>query len=90
MPGQKTWWRNLKEAAPVQLTCRGKRLAGNAVVLKAELEADASTAGLGVFLRRFPTMAKVIGIRSAADGSFGAEELQEAAMKAVVIRVELS
>ena len=25
MPEQKTWWRNLKEAAPVQLTLRGRR-----------------------------------------------------------------
>jgi deazaflavin-dependent oxidoreductase (nitroreductase family) len=89
MPGQKTWWRNLKEAAPVKLTLRGKHLAGNAVVLKPDTEADAIMAGLDVFLRRFPAMAKVIGIWRAADGSFGAEELRLAGMKAVIIRVEL-
>lgn len=89
MPEQKTWWRNLKEAAPVKLTLRGQNLVGNAVVLKADSDADASLEGFGVFLRRFPAMAKVIGIRRAADGSFGAEELRLAATKAIIIRVEL-
>ena len=70
MPEQKTWWRNLKEAAPVKLILRGQRVAGNAVVLKADTDAEAILEGFGVFLRRFPAMAKVIGIRRAADGSF--------------------
>jgi deazaflavin-dependent oxidoreductase (nitroreductase family) len=89
MPGQKTWWRNLIEAAPVKLTLRGKRLEGNAVVLKPEAEADEIMAGFDLFLRRFPAMAKTIGIRRTADGSFSAEELRLAGMKAVIIRVEL-
>jgi deazaflavin-dependent oxidoreductase (nitroreductase family) len=89
MPERKTWWRNLKEAAPVKLTLRGQSLAGNAVVLKADTEADAIMEGFGVFLRRFPAMAKVNHIGLAADGSFNAEELREAAAKAVIIRVKL-
>lgn len=89
MPEQKTWWRNLKEAAPVKLILRGQRVAGNAVVLKADTDAEAILEGFGVFLRRFPAMAKVIGIRRAADGSFSNKELQLAAVKAIIIRVEL-
>jgi deazaflavin-dependent oxidoreductase (nitroreductase family) len=89
MPEQKTWWRNLKEAAPVKLILRGQRLAGNAVVLKADSDAEAILEGFGVFLRRFPAMAKVNGMRAGADGSFGAEELRLAAKKAIIIRVEL-
>ena len=89
MPEQKTWWRNLNEAAPVKLTLRGQSRAGNAVVLKADTDAEAILEGFGVFLRRFPAMAKVIGIRRASDGSFSNKELQLAAVKAIIIRVEL-
>jgi hypothetical protein len=89
MPEQKIWWRNLQESAPVQLTLRGQSLAGNAVVLKPDTDADAIIAGLDLYLRRFPAMAKVNGIRAAADGSFGTEELRLAAMKAIIILVEL-
>ena len=89
MPEQKTWWRNLNDAAPVKLTLRGQSLAGNAVVLKAESDADAIMAGFDVYLRRFPAIAKVNHISQAVDGSFNAEELREAAAKAVIIRVKL-
>ena len=89
MPEEKTWWRNLKKAAPVQLTLRGQSVAGNAKVLKPDTNEDAIIAGFDVYLRRFPAMAKVNGIRAEADGSFGAEELREAAAKAVIIRVKL-
>jgi deazaflavin-dependent oxidoreductase (nitroreductase family) len=89
MPEQKTWWRNLKEAAPVKLTLRGRSVAGNAVVLKADSDAEAILEGFGVFLRRFPAMAKANSMRAGADESFNAEELREAAAKAVIIRVKL-
>ena len=90
MPEQKTWWRNLKETAPVQLTLRGQTLAGNAVVLKADTDSAAILEGLGLYLRRFPALAKVHHIRRLADGSFTSEELRLAATQAVIIRVEVS
>lgn len=89
MPENKTWWRNLKEAAPVRLTVRGQALAGKAVVLKPDSDSETIVEGFGLYLRRFPAMAKVFAIQAEASGSFKAEELRQAAMKAVVIRVEL-
>ena len=90
MPEQKTWWRNLKEATPVRLTLRGQNLAGTARVLKPEPDSEAILEGLGVFLQRFPAMAKVQQNHRAANGRFTAEELHLAAKKAVIIRVEVS
>lgn len=90
MPEQKTWWRNLKEAAPVQLTLRGQNLTGNAVVLKPEADPEAILAGFGVYLRRFPALLKSHHISFEADGSYNPTELRLAAMQAVLIRVELS
>ena len=89
MPEQKTWWRNLKEAAPVQLTLRGQNLAGNAVVLSPQADSEAILAGLGVYLRRFPALIKSQQLRVEADGSLNAEELRQTAMRAVIIRVVL-
>ena len=89
MPEQKTWWRNLKEAAPVQLTLHGQAVVGNARVLKADSEVDAIVAGFDVYLRRFPALAKANHISLAADGGFSAAELRGAALQAVIIRVEL-
>ena len=89
MPEQKTWWHNLKEAAPVQLTLRGQTLAGNAVVLKPNNDFEEIIAGLGLYLQRFPALAKVHHIRRAADGSFTIGELRPADTQAVIIHVEV-
>jgi deazaflavin-dependent oxidoreductase (nitroreductase family) len=90
IPEQKTWWRNLKEAAPVQLILRGQTLAGNAIVLKPDTDSEAIQEGFGLYLRQFPALIKYHHIRVEAGGSFNAEELQQAAKQAVIIRVELS
>ena len=89
MPEQKTWWRNLKEAASVQLTLRGQSVAGKAVVLKPDADADAIFAGFALYIKRFPALTKVHHIQMESDGSFNSEDLRRAASKAVIIRVEL-
>ena len=90
MPEQKTWWRNLKETAPVQLVLRGQALAAHAVVLKPELDSEAILAGFAAYLRRFPALIKTHHIGVEADGSFNTTDLRRAAMQAVIIRVELN
>jgi len=90
MPKQKTWWRNLIEAAPVQLTLRGQHVAGTARVLKPETDSEAILEGFGLYLRHFPALIKSHNIPMAADGSFNAEGLRRAAAQAVIIRVELN
>jgi deazaflavin-dependent oxidoreductase (nitroreductase family) len=90
VPEKKTWWRNLKEAATVRLTVRGQAMAGKAVVLKPDSDSETILEGFGLYLRRFPAIAKANQINLVADGSFNAEELRRAAMQAVIIRVEVS
>ena len=88
-PQQKTWWRNLKEAAPVRLALRGQTLAGNAVVLKPGTDAEAILAGFSLYLRRFPALIKYHNIHVESDGNFNVADLRLAAMQALIIRVEL-
>ena len=90
MPEQKTWWRSLKEATPVQLTLSGQTLAGNAIVLKPNNDSEEIIAGLGLYLQRFPALAKVHHIRRAANRSFTIGELRLVVTKTVIIHVEVS
>jgi deazaflavin-dependent oxidoreductase (nitroreductase family) len=89
-PEQKNWWRNLRNGGPVQLTLRGKTLAGSAIVLNQEADPEAILPGFGLYLRRFPALIKYHHIHTEADGSFNTEGLRLAAMAAVIIRVELT
>jgi deazaflavin-dependent oxidoreductase (nitroreductase family) len=90
MPDKKTWWRNLKEAAPVRLTVRGQSLTGTGVVLKPETDSEEILEGFGMSLRHFPALTKDYHIGVEADGSFNVKDLQKAARQAVIIRVEVS
>jgi deazaflavin-dependent oxidoreductase (nitroreductase family) len=89
MPEQKTWWRNLKDGAPVGITLRGKTLSGNAILLNFDTEAEAIVAGFGLYLRHFPALAKVHNVRIDANGTCNADNLLKAAKSVVMIRVEL-
>jgi deazaflavin-dependent oxidoreductase (nitroreductase family) len=47
-PERKSWWRNLREGAPVELRLRGRRLHGTATVTDAEAAAP--------YIARYPRM----------------------------------
>jgi len=88
-PEQKTWWRNMKGGAPVRLALRGHILQGNAILLSQHVDTEEILDGFGLYLRRFPALIKYHHIRVEADGDFNTEDLRSAALRAVIIRVEL-
>ena len=92
LPGQpenKTWWRNFKEETPVTLALRGKTLGGKARLLDPQSDPQACQDGLAVYLRRFPSLAKLHQVSADADGSFNPGELRTAADSACIIRISL-
>jgi F420H(2)-dependent quinone reductase len=92
MPGEpknKTWWRNLRGGAPVRVTLRGKQVQGKGWVLDPAEGVEGIAAGLAVFLRRFPSLAKSFHVRPAADGAFNSEDLNKAAETIILVRIEL-
>ena len=89
MPEQKTWWRNLKGGAPVQLSLRGETLTGNAILLKPDTDTEAIITGFGLYIQRFPALVKYHHVRIEPDGRFNGEDLRLAAAGVVIIRVEL-
>jgi deazaflavin-dependent oxidoreductase (nitroreductase family) len=48
-PEKKTWWRNLRCGAPVQLRLAGIALTGRAVVLDGSADAERLTQGFNLF-----------------------------------------
>jgi len=72
MPEQKTWWRNLRGGAPVELTLNGR-----AVVLKDGAEIPAIANALRLYLERFPAAARLHAVGVQADGAFDAADLRK-------------
>jgi deazaflavin-dependent oxidoreductase (nitroreductase family) len=89
MPEKKTWWRNLRGGAPVELVLRGGRVSGYAVVLHSEQDEAALMAALASYFRRFPTAAQRRQIRSKPDGSYAEEDLRQAAKDTILVSVKL-
>lgn len=73
-PEQKNWWRNLKDAMSVQITLRGETMTGNGILLKQDTDAETIVTGAGLYLRRFPSLAKYYHVRVEGDGSFNADD----------------
>jgi deazaflavin-dependent oxidoreductase (nitroreductase family) len=88
-PAGKTWWRNLRRGAQVRLWLAGKAQAGKALVLEGDADADQTAQALQTYLRCFPSAAKLHGIRMAKDGTLNPEDLRQAALSAVVVRVDI-
>jgi deazaflavin-dependent oxidoreductase (nitroreductase family) len=82
----KSWWRNLREPAPVGMRLRGRDVAGMALAV---VDPAGVAEGLREFARRFPRSAKAIGV-PVTGGEPDPAALAKAAVDNVVVRIELS
>ncbi len=90
MPEQKTWWRNLRGGAPVQVTLRGKTRPGYALLLQPDTDREAMVRGMELYLGRFPSMAGRHQVQRESDGRLNAADLERAATRVRMIRVEVN
>jgi deazaflavin-dependent oxidoreductase (nitroreductase family) len=88
-PDRKTWWRNLRGGAPVDIVLRGQRSHGKATALNSGTDCEAVARALGLYLQRLPAAASMHGLQPRTDGGFDPEELHKAALFTVMVRVEL-
>lgn len=84
---EKTWWRNLAGGAEVTLRIKGRDLRGHAVAVTDDREAVAD--GLRIWLRRFPSGARRLGVARGPDGPPDTQDLARAAERIVLVRIEL-
>jgi hypothetical protein len=86
---KKTWWRNLKGGADVQVTLKGQTRAGHGTLLERGTDADEIVKAFGLYLRQFPPSAKMYNVRVEADGQPNPDDLRKATESLLMIRVVL-
>jgi deazaflavin-dependent oxidoreductase (nitroreductase family) len=84
---KKTWWRNLKGGADVQVTLKGKAHSGQGILLEREADAEEILKALGLYLRHIPQSAKIHNVRIETDGQPNADDLREAVKTILMIKV---
>ncbi len=81
----RTWWKNLRNGAPVTMRLAGKDCAGIGQVF----EDDRSvTDNLLAYLEQVPQVAKYLQVRLDADGLPEPEDVARAARDKVVVRIQ--
>jgi deazaflavin-dependent oxidoreductase (nitroreductase family) len=81
----RTWWRNLRGGAPVQLRLRGQAVSGMAEIV---LDPEAVARQLGRYVQEIPMSARALGIH-VVDGEPNAEDLNRAAQSRVFARIQV-
>jgi F420H(2)-dependent quinone reductase len=87
-PEHKTWWRNLRGGADVDLVMAGHDIHGHATVIDASRQPEFAE-GLTVYLRAVPQATRALGLPKQASPSTGDTELRQISASAVLVRVDL-
>ena len=86
---KKVWWRNIKGGANVQVTLKGQTRSGLGILLEREADEAEILKAFGLYLKQFPSLAKMHNVRIEADGRFNSDDLSKAAEGIVMIEVTL-
>jgi hypothetical protein len=87
-PEHKTWWRNLRGGADVDLVLAGQTVRGRAVILDRRQPGFAD--GMSAYLRAFPRARRAAGGPGAAVPEPGGAGPEQATGQAVLVRVDLA
>lgn len=88
-PTDKTWWRNLRDGADVDLVLAGRRVHGHAVVIDGTRQPEFAE-GLAAYLRAVPEARRALGLPEPASPESGDTEAQQIGESVVLVRVDLS
>jgi len=84
---ERTWWRNLRGGAPVNLLLQGENIQGEGKVI----EDDQGVAeALAAILQQTPDYAKYLDVTLDPDGPPAMDELNKAAKSKVIVEITLS
>ena len=82
----RSWWRNLRGGAAMQVLLAGEDLAGQGLVIE---EADRTAKSLSEYIRKAPQMARYFNIKVDKKGQPKTEDCAQAAEKMVMVRIDL-
>lgn len=89
-PEQKTWWRNLRGGAPVQVRLQGQVLAGTAEAISGGDDPEVVAAGLTTYRRRFPGAPRMQQVRALSDGPPDTAGPRVDLPRAVLVRIAVA
>jgi hypothetical protein len=81
---RKTWWRNLRTPAEIDLWLAGERRRARAQAVEGAQQPEAAAEGLAAYLATYPTVARAVGARAG-----DAASIAEAARRVVLVRADL-
>ena len=87
-PEHKTWWRNLRGGADVELVLAGHGIHGHATVIDRTRQPELAE-GLAAYLRAVPQARRALGLPKHASPSPGDAEMRHIRNSAVLVRVDL-
>jgi hypothetical protein len=87
-PEHKTWWRNLRGGADVDLVLAGHDIHGRATVIDASRQPEFAE-GLTAYLRAVPQARRAFGLPKHVRPSLADTELRQISDSAVLVRVDL-
>lgn len=82
----RTWWRNLRQGAPVMLNLKGRLRKAYGEALESPLDV---MKGLDDLFSQQPKLARYFGIQPGPDGSADSASLHRLAKERVLVRFEL-
>jgi deazaflavin-dependent oxidoreductase (nitroreductase family) len=86
---KKTWWRNLKGGADVQVTLKGQTVPGYGILLERDADAKEILKAFGLYIQQIPQSAKIHNVHIEANGQPNPNDLAKAAEAILMIRVAL-
>jgi hypothetical protein len=87
-PEHKTWWRNLREGADVDLVLAGQRIRGHAMVIDQTRQPEFAE-GLTAYLRTVPQARRALGVPENTSPGAADTEARQIPSGAVLVRVDL-
>ncbi len=82
----RTWWRNLRQGAPVKIRVQGKDMLGNAVAIEDETQVAKI---LQDYFRSAPQIARYFGVHLQPGGEPVEEDVRQAAKNRVIVKTTL-
>jgi len=89
MPEHKTWWRNLRDPARVEVWLAGQHVHGQAHAIEGNHDPVAARDGLAVYLAQLPRVRKSLNLPP-EPATGGDSALDELSTRAVVVRADLN
>jgi deazaflavin-dependent oxidoreductase (nitroreductase family) len=86
-PRTRTWWRNLRDGAPVTVRLKGRDMDGIGVAITGKADVAAS---LARYFEQMPQQAKYFGVKLNSDGKPDGDDIARAAKERVLVRVQLN